>query len=178
MVNAVRVLSDFLSSLPRTTLNPESTSGREGFLHPYSIDGGVAHAEARVILRDFETSQLTVYANMLEIIAAELRMEHPRAKIEIEIKQQYRNMRDGLSKEPRAVPKAIEATRAAGLEPQQTIIRGGTDGSLLTALGLPTPNLSTGEHNPHSPLEWTCLEEMQSCVKTLVALAGVWAEKG
>ncbi len=177
MVNAIRVLSDFLSSLPRTTLSPESTSGREGFLHPYSIDGGVAHAEARVILRDFETSQLTVYANMLEIIAAELRLEQPRAKIEIEIKEQYRNMRDGLSQEPRAVANAIEATRAAGLEPQQTVIRGGTDGSLLTALGLPTPNLSTGEHNPHSPREWTSLEELQSAVNVLVQLAIAWGRE-
>lgn len=177
MVNAIRILSDFLTALPRTTLAPETTEGREGFIHPYSIDGGVAEAEARLILRDFETSQLSVYATLLENIAAELRAENPNAKIEITIKQQYRNMREGLSKEPRAVPKALEATRAAGMEPQQTIIRGGTDGSLLTAMGLPTPNLSTGEHNPHSPREWTSLEEMTAAANVLVQLAVLWGKE-
>lgn len=177
MVNAIRILSDFLSALPRTTLAPETTSEREGFIHPYSIEGGVAQAEARLILRDFETSQLAVQAIMLENIAIELRSENPKAKIDIEIKQQYRNMREGLGKEPRAVSKAVEATAAAGLTPQTTIIRGGTDGSLLTAMGLPTPNLSTGEHNPHSPREWTSVEEMQSAVNVLVQLAIVWGRE-
>ena len=177
LVYAIRILSDFLSALPRTVLTPESTSGREGFIHPYSIEGGVAQAEARLILRDFETSQLAVHAIMLENIAIELRSENPKAKIDIEIKQQYRNMREGLGKEPRAVPKAVEATAAAGLTPQTTIIRGGTDGSLLTAMGLPTPNLSTGEHNPHSPREWTSVEEMQSAVNVLVQLAIVWGRE-
>ena len=177
MVNALRILSDFVSGLPRTTLAPETTIGREGFIHPYSIEGGVAHAEARLILRDFEASQLSVYVTLLENLAVELRSENPRAKIDIEIKQQYRNMRDGLSQEPRAVPKAVEATEAAGLTPQVSIIRGGTDGSLLTAMGLPTPNLSTGEHNPHSPCEWTSLEEMQSAVNVLVQLAIAWGHE-
>jgi tripeptide aminopeptidase len=177
MVNAIRILSDFLTALPRTTLAPETTCDREGFLHPYSIEGGVAQAEARLILRDFETSQLSVYALMLENLAIELRAENPKAKIDIEVKEQYRNMRDGLSKEPRAVQKAIEATAAAGLTPLTTIIRGGTDGSLLTAMGLPTPNLSTGEHNPHSPCEWTSVEEMQSAVNVLVQLAIAWGRE-
>ena len=177
MVNAIRILSDFLTALPRTTLAPETTCDREGFIHPYSIEGGVAQAEARLILRDFETSTLGVYALMLENLAIELRSENPKAKIEIEIKQQYRNMREGLSKEPRAVPKAVEATAAAGLTPLTTIVRGGTDGSLLTAMGLPTPNLSTGEHNPHSPREWTSVEEMQSAVRVLVQLAIVWGRE-
>lgn len=177
MVNAIRILSDFLTALPRTTLAPETTCDRQGFIHPYSIEGGVAQAEARLILRDFETSQLGVYALILENFAIELRSENPKAKIEIEIKHQYRNMRDGLSKEPRAVPKAVEATAAAGLTPQTTIVRGGTDGSLLTAMGLPTPNLSTGEHNPHSPREWTSVEEMQSAVNVLVQLAIAWGRE-
>ena len=94
----------------------------------------------------------------------------------MKVEQQYRNMADGLAKEPRAVAYAQEAMRRAGLEPKLTIIRGGTDGSRLTAKGLPTPNLSTGEHNLHSPLEWTCLEEMQSAVRVLVELAQVWAK--
>jgi tripeptide aminopeptidase len=175
MVNAVRILADFLAQLPNDRLSPETTDGREGFMHPYTIEGGVAQASVRIILRDFETPALNEYAKVLEQIAAGLRARHPRASIEVRIVEQYRNMREGLAKEPRAMAKALEATRAAGLEPRQTIIRGGTDGSRLTALGLPTPNLSTGEHNPHSPLEWTSLEEMQHAVDVLVALAQSWA---
>ena len=153
MVNAIRILSSFIASLPSDTLSPETTEGREGFIHPYSIEGGVARAEARLILRDFEVEQLTEYASLLARVASNHRKANPKAQIDVTIKHQYRNMCEGLLKEPRAVAKAVEATAAAGLEPQLSIIRGGTDGSLLTALGLPTPNLSTGEHNPHSPLE-------------------------
>ncbi len=177
LVNAVRILGDFLTRLPTDRISPETTSDREGFMHPYHIEGGVARAFARILLRDFETARLREYAGLLERIAAELRAAHPRAQIEVKIVKQYRNMRDGLVHEPRAIAKALEAICAAGLEPQQTIIRGGTDGSRLTELGLPTPNLSTGEHNPHSPLEWTCLEEMQKAVDVLVALAHVWGEE-
>jgi tripeptide aminopeptidase len=104
-----------------------------------------------------------------------LRIEHPRAAIEIKVKHQYRNMREGLVKEPRAIPKAEAAMRAIGLEPKRSIIRGGTDGSLLTAKGLPCPNLSCGQHNPHSPLEWASLDEMQTAVDALVQLAVEWA---
>jgi tripeptide aminopeptidase len=175
MVNALRILSEFLTLLPVDRLSPETTSDREGFIHPYAIEGGVARATVRIILRDFETPMLAEYASILEGVAADLRAKYPRASINIRIVEQYRNMREGLAREPRALAKALEATRAAGLEPRQTIIRGGTDGSRLTALGLPTPNLSTGEHNPHSPLEWTSLEEMQHAVDVLVALARTWA---
>ena len=177
LVNAIRILSEFIERLPKDRLSPETTEDREGFLHPYHLEGGVAQASVRIILRDFETPRLTEYAKMLEQIAADLQPKHPAADIRVEIKKQYRNMRDGLAKEPRALAKALEATRTAGMEPQQTIIRGGTDGSRLTELGLPTPNLSTGEHNPHSPLEWTCLEEMEKGVEVLVALAKSWGQE-
>ena len=177
MVNAIRILSSFIASLPSDTLSPETTEGREGFIHPYSIEGGVARAEARLILRDFEVEQLTEYASLLARVASNHRKANPKAQIDVTIKHQYRNMREGLLKEPRAVAKAVEATAAAGLEPQLSIIRGGTDGSLLTALGLPTPNLSTGEHSPHSPLEWTSLEEMQAAVDVLVQLAIAWGRE-
>jgi len=174
MVNALRILSEFISQLPTDTLCPETTDGREGFLHPYQSTGTVATASARIILRDFETPRLREHAQRLETIAADLRARHPRARIEIEIVKQYRNMRDGLAKEPRALAKAVEAVRAAGLEPELSIIRGGTDGSVLTERGLPTPNLSAGQHNPHSPLEWTSLEEMQQAVEVLIQLAIAW----
>jgi tripeptide aminopeptidase len=177
MVNAVRILSDFISRMPTDRLSPETTDARDGFLHPYQISGGVASASARIILRDFETPTLADHARLLEGIASDLRAKHPRAQIEVEIQKQYRNMRDGLPKEPRALAKAIEAVRAAGLEPELSQIRGGTDGSVLTERGLPTPNLSSGQHNPHSPLEWTCLEEMQKAVDILVELARIWGRE-
>jgi tripeptide aminopeptidase len=177
MVNAVRILSDFISRMPTDRLSPETTDARDGFLHPYQISGGVASASARIILRDFETATLADHARLLEKIAEELRAKHPQASIEVEIHKQYRNMRDGLAKEPRALAKAIEAVKAAGLEPELSQIRGGTDGSVLTERGLPTPNLSSGQHNPHSPLEWTCLEEMQKAVDLLIELAKGWGRE-
>ena len=140
-------------------------------------DGTVASSTARIILRDFETPRLREHANLLETIAADLRARHPRSRIEIEIVKQYRNMREGLKKEPRALAKAVEAVRATGLEPNLAVIRGGTDGSVLTERGLPTPNLSSGQHNPHSPLEWTSLEEMQKAVDILIQLAVVWGRE-
>ena len=178
MVNAIRILSTFLSRLPTARLSPETTDGRDGFIHPYHVEGGVAEASARLILRDFETANLQQQAALLENIAATLRAEHPRAQILVEVRPQYRNMREGLVPEPRAISKAVDAMKSLGREPKLTIIRGGTDGSLLTAKGLPTPNLSTGEHNPHSPLEWTSLEEMQAAVDVLVQLAVEWSVKG
>jgi len=176
MVNSIRILSNFLSRLPTARLSPETTDGRDGFIHPYHVEGGVAEASARLILRDFETAHLAEQALLLESIAATLRVEHPRAQITVEVRHQYRNMREGLVKEPRAVSKAMDAHRALGRTPKRNIIRGGTDGSLLTAKGLPTPNLSTGEHNPHSPLEWTSVEEMQAAADVLVQLAVEWAK--
>jgi tripeptide aminopeptidase len=177
MVNAIRILSEFIAQLPGDRQSPETTDGREGFLHPYQLEGGVAEASVRILLRDFETANLGEFARLLESIAQGLRSRHPRVQIEVQTRAQYRNMRDGLETEPRAVPKAVAAMRECGLEPKLTIIRGGTDGSRLTELGLPTPNLSTGEHNPHSPLEWTCLEEMQQAADVLVALAREWGRE-
>jgi tripeptide aminopeptidase len=177
MVNAIRILSRFLAELPRDHLSPETSDGREGFIHPYHIEGGVAQASARIILRDFETENLIDQAQLLERIANELSAEYPKATIDVAIRPQYRNMRDGLEKEPRAIEKAIAATKAAGLEPRLEIIRGGTDGSLLTAKGLPTPNLSSGQHNPHSPLEWTSKEELEAALQVCVELCKLWGEE-
>lgn len=176
MVNAVRLAAEFVSRLPRQALAPEVTEGREGFLHPYRIEGGVASATIRILLRDFDTACLTDKADLLRQIASVLQVEHLRAKFDVRITPQYRNMAEGLAKEPRALEYAETAMRRAGISPKRTIVRGGTDGSRLTELGLPTPNLSTGEHNLHSPLEWTCLEEMETAVRVLVELAKVWGE--
>jgi tripeptide aminopeptidase len=176
MVNAVRLAGLFLERLPRQVLTPETTAEREGFLHPYRIEGGVAEVTLRILLRDFATPRLAEKAELLRTIARLLQTEYPAARAEVRVTPQYRNMAEGLAREPRALAFAEEAMRRAGVEPKRTIVRGGTDGSRLTELGLPTPNLSTGEHNLHSPLEWTCLEEMATAVRVLVELAQVWGK--
>jgi tripeptide aminopeptidase len=175
MVNAIRLAAMFLDRLPRRLLAPETTADREGFLHPYRIEGGVAEVDLRILLRDFDTANLAGQTELLRAVARPLEKEYPQARFEIRVTPQYRNLADGLAKEPRAMAFAEEAMRRVGLEPRRTIIRGGTDGSRLTEMGLPTPNLSTGEHNIHSPLEWTCLEEMETAVRVLVELAQIWA---
>ncbi len=178
MVNAVRAAADVLDRLPRDYHSPETTEGREGFLHPYEIHGGVAEATVRILLRDFRAEKLTELAGWLRRVAADTMEAFPGLKIEIEIKRQYRNMAEGLAREPRAVAYAQRALERLGRTAELTIVRGGTDGSRLTEMGLPTPNLSCGEHNPHSPLEWACLEEMLGAVEWLVALAEQWAVGG
>jgi tripeptide aminopeptidase len=173
MINAVRVASDFLTRLP-PALSPETTDDRQGFLHPYLVEGGVAEVTLRILLRDFDAGNLARQADLLKRAKEETVAAWPGSAIGLTITRQYRNMAEGLAREPRAVAFAEEAHRRLGRQARRTIIRGGTDGSRLTELGLPTPNLSTGEHNPHSPLEWTCLEEMAAAVDVLVMLARVW----
>ncbi len=174
MVNALRMAGCFLNGLNDYEA-PETTAGREGFIHPYTIEGGVGKVTVGLLLRDFITSKLAEQADWLRQLARMTENQYPNSSVEVRIQPQYRNMADGLQKDPRAVSYAVAAMEAAGLKPKIGSVRGGTDGSLLTAKGLPTPNLSTAEHNPHSPLEWTCLEEMQSAVRVVVELAKKWA---
>lgn len=175
MVNALRVASDFLGRLPSASLSPETTSERQGFLHPYHVEGGVAQVSLRILLRDFDTANLAKLAARLHAAADESQRAFPGSSIKVEITPQYRNMAQGLAREPRAVEFAKQALERLGREPRLTIVRGGTDGSRFTELGLPTPNLSTGQHNIHSPLEWACLEEMEQAARMLVELVQIWA---
>ena len=175
MVNALKLAGKFLEMLPQDGLSPETTSDREGFVHPYTIEGGVGRVKLQFLLRDFETPKLAEQAEMLRGFARDLVAKYPKASVDVSVVAQYRNMRDGMATAPRAVPFALEAVRRAGQVPKRLSIRGGTDGAQLTAKGLPTPNISCGEHNPHSPLEWTCLEEMEANVKVLVELVQLWA---
>ena len=176
MINAIRIAGDFLTRLPRDGLSPETTDDREGFLHPYDIAGSVAEMKIKILLRDFDARKLEGLAERIRQAAAATMREFPVAKINVAIERQYRNMAEGLIAEPRAVAYAEEALRRLGRTAKQTIVRGGTDGSRLTELGLPTPNLSCGGHNPHSPLEWACLDEMVESAEWLVALAEVWGK--
>lgn len=177
MTNAVRAAADFIARLPRDRLAPEATEGREGFIHPLEIAGGVARATVRIILRDFDTARLEDHAALLRAAAEEAGRVFPGARFEIVVKKQYRNMADGLRHDPRAVEFAEEALRRRGRRPRRAIVRGGTDGARLSEMGLPTPNLSSGQHNPHSLLEWASLDEMVAAAEWVVALAGVWAEE-
>lgn len=178
MVNAIKAAATFVDLLPRERLSPETSSGREGFLHPYSIRGGVAQVDLNVLLRDFDTPNLAQHAKYLQSAAETTRARHPGVQVEINVLKQYRNLGDGLRQVPHAVEFAEQAYRRIGATPRRSIIRGGTDGSMFTERGLPTPNLSSGQHNPHSCLEWACLDEMVQAVEMLVQLVQVWADRG
>jgi len=177
MINAIRLAGQFLTRLPWRRMAPESEAGREGFLHPYVIEGGVPEARLKILLRSFVTEELREEEALLRNIAATIMAEHPGAQIVVDVKKQYRNMIEHLKKEPRAVELAARAIRNAGFEPRFQSIRGGTDGSRLSEMGLPTPNLSVGMHNFHSPLEFACLEQMESAVKILIELAQLWGKE-
>ena len=175
MVNAIRVASDFINSLP-AAVSPECTDGRYGFMHPYVLDGGVAQSTIKILLRDFETEKLAAYADLLKQLADEVVAKHLGSNIDVQIVKQYRNMAEGLVSEPRAVALAVAAHEALARSPELSIIRGGTDGSQLTEKGLPTPNLSSGQHNIHSPLEWACVDEMVAACEVGVELVKQWAK--
>ena len=176
MTNAVRVASSFLQRIQLGKKSAETTEKREPFVHPYEISGSVAQTTLKILLRAFEANQLLKFAEDIQRAADATVIEFPNAEIDISITKQYRNMAEGLRREPRAIKYAQQALRRLGRNPKLTIVRGGTDGSRLTELGLPTPNLSCGQHSPHSPLEWACLEEMEQAVEWLIELAAVWSE--
>lgn len=176
MVNAIRLAGEFLEMMPKEK-SPERTANRDGFLHPYVIEGGVPSAKIHTLLRSFVTEELAEEAQILKDIAAKLMQKYPQAKIEVDVKKQYRNMIEHLKKEPRAAKLGEQAYRNIGVEPKFQSIRGGTDGSRLSEMGLPTPNMSTGMHNFHSPLEFACLEQMETAVKALVELAKLWGQE-
>lgn len=173
MINAVRVAANLVDRLPRD-LAPERTSGRAGFLHPYTVEGGVAQVVLRILLRDFETSRLAEHAEVIRRAATATERDFPGCTISVETRKQYRNMAEGLAREPRAVQYAVEAHQQLGRTAELTIVRGGTDGSQLTEKGLPTPNLSSGQHNIHSPLEWASLDEMFAACEVGVEIVRRW----
>ena len=175
MVNAIRVAADFIASLPRTELTPETTDGYDGYVHPYSVDASVDRTTVKVLIRDFLDGELGTKRAMLEHLSAAAAAAHPGCVVETSIIQQYRNMRKVLEQHPLVVERAREAIRRAGLEPVERPIRGGTDGSRLSFMGLPTPNLFAGEHNFHSRLEWVSSQDMDTAVEVIVELAQVWA---
>jgi tripeptide aminopeptidase len=176
MVNALRLAGRFLATLP-PDISPECTDERAGFVHPNEVSGNSERASVRLILRDFELDGLAAKRAIVERGAAAIRAAEPRARVEITFTEQYRNMRYWLEKDMRPVEYALEAVRRAGLTPVVQPIRGGTDGSRLTARGLPAPNLFTGMHAVHSQREWVSLQDMAKSVDVLIRLAQLWEER-
>ncbi len=176
MVNAIKVAADFLTRLPADRLTPETTSGHEGFVHPYVVDASVERTSVRLLLRDFETAHLEDQARLVESLAREAIAAYPGSSLETRVEESYRNMKPVLDAHPDVTGRALVALRRAGVEPRMPPIRGGTDGSRLSFMGLPTPNLFAGEHNFHSRLEWVSAQDMDKAVEVIVELARVWAE--
>lgn len=174
MVNAVHLAGKLLASLPRDNVSPETTEGRQGYIHPHDFEGNAAKAVVRFILRDFDNEKLAQHGERLKGLCAGLQAAEPRARITCEIKPSYRNMGYWLKDDMRPVEYAFEAVRAVGLEPLERAIRGGTDGSRLTERGLPTPNIFDGCHNAHGPLEWVCVQDMEAALQVCVKLAEIW----
>jgi tripeptide aminopeptidase len=176
MVNAIKLASAVIEKLPKDSRSPETTDDRDGYVHPVIMRGDSSEMELIFICRDFENDQLDEHVDFLRSIANEVAATDERCAIEFESTIQYRNMRDTLLNHPEIVANLEEAVRRVGLEPKQTAIRGGTDGSALTEMGLPTPNIFTGGHDAHSEREWICVEDMGLAAATIVELTKVWAE--
>jgi tripeptide aminopeptidase len=177
LVNAVKIAADILSRLPQDALSPETTEGRDGFVHPVLVEGDSAQVELRFIVRDFDDDRLAEHIAFLSSLAHDVCAAEPRCTIEVEHRIQYRNPRAALERHPEILANLVEAIRRVGLEPRQTAIRGGTDGSSLTEMGLPSANIFTGGHDAHSEREWICVEDMGLAAATIVELARVWAER-
>ena len=176
LVNAIKLASDFVDRLPKDSLSPETTEEREGFVHPHRIRGESEECELVLILRDFDEDKLAGHEELVRRLAAETVAGVDHAVADVTVKRQYRNMKQYLDRVPRALEAAEEAVRRAGLEPTRTPIRGGTDGSRLSELGLPTPNIFTGGHEYHSRREWICVNDMGAAAATAVHLVQIWAE--
>jgi tripeptide aminopeptidase len=177
MVNAIKVAADFVHHLPAAGLSPETTGGHEGFLHPYGQQSGVDRTSLKLLVRDFRTDGLRDKEALVERLAHETVTRHPGARVEIAVEESYRNMKAVLDRDPDVVDYAHEAVRRAGMTVRVNPIRGGTDGSRLSFMGLPTPNLFAGEHNFHSRLEWVSRQDMEKAVEVIVGLCRVWEER-
>jgi tripeptide aminopeptidase len=177
LVNALHLAAKIVSTLPHVTRTPETTAGREGFIHVYQMSGTAASANLHLILRDFELDGLRGHGELLQQVCATVQATEPRARITCTITPQYRNMRYWLERDMRPVELAREACRRLGNEPASTPTRGGTDGSRLTEMGVPTPNLFTGMQNIHGPQEWISVQDMARATELCIELAGLWSQE-
>jgi tripeptide aminopeptidase len=177
MINSIKIAADFIGRLPRD-MSPETTEGYEGYVHPYVVTASVERTSVKLLIRDFKTPGLKEKEDFLDKLARETLADWPGATLEIKIEESYRNMREILDHHPDVVENAREAIRRAGLETHEQAIRGGTDGSKLSFMGLPTPNVFAGEQNFHSRYEWVSVQDMEKAVEVIVHLCQVWEERG
>jgi tripeptide aminopeptidase len=177
MEHAIKIASAIVDRLPKDTCSPETTEGKEGFLHPVSISGALEQATIDFIVRDFTEEGLKAKEALLDSIAKSVIKDYPHSTYRLEIKEQYRNMKRVLDAHPEIIDNAMEAIRRAGLSPVKGSIRGGTDGSRLSFMGLPCPNIFAGEHAFHSRLEWVSVQDMEKAMQTIVHLAMIWEER-
>lgn len=176
MVNAIKLAARFIDRLPPGRLSPETTSVREGFVHPYVLQAAVDRTTVKLLLRDFDTAGLREKESWLRALAQEVVTAVPGAAVDVQVDEQYRNMREVLDQHPIVVERAREAITRVGLTVRERAIRGGTDGCRLSFMGLPTPNVFAGEQNFHSRLEWVSVQDMEKAVEVIVELAKVWEE--
>ncbi len=174
MINAIKLASEFVASLPKDGWSPETTEKRQGFVHPTSIEGALEKASVQLILRDHDTTLMQSYPEKLRAIAQQVVAAHPGARFELQVQEQYRNMKEILKDVPFVADYAELAMQKAGLTPKRAIIRGGTDGSRLSFMGLPCPNIFTGEMAIHSKLEYVSVQDMEKAIDTLVELVQIW----
>ena len=177
MEHAMKIAAAIIDRLPKDTCSPETTEGKEGFVHPVGISGALEQTTIGFIVRDFNDEGLKEKEALLETIVKDVMKDYPRSTWRMEVKEQYRNMKRVIDAHPQIVDYAIEAIRRAGLEPVRSSIRGGTDGSRLSYMGLPCPNIFAGEHAFHSRLEWVSRQDMEKAVQTIVHLATIWEER-
>jgi tripeptide aminopeptidase len=177
MEHSIKIAAAIVERLPKTTCSPETTEGRKGFLHPVGISGALETTALELIVRDFTEIGLKEKEALLEDIVKEVMRDFPRSTYRMEIRQQYRNMKQVVDRHPEIIDNAVEAIRRSGLTPTKTAIRGGTDGSRLSFMGLPCPNIFAGEHAFHSRLEWVSVQDMEKAAQTIVHLAMVWEER-
>ncbi len=176
MENAIKIAGAIIDRLPKH-VSPERTDGKDGFIHPTGVTGSMEKATIGLIVRDFNDAGLAEKEALIHEIVADVMPDYPGSTCNIEVKQQYRNMKVVLDRHPEIMENALEAVRRAGMEPVRGSIRGGTDGSRLSFMGLPCPNIFAGGHAFHSPLEWVSRQYMEKAVKTIVELAKVWEER-
>ena len=177
MEHAIKIAAAIVERLPKEGCSPETTSGKQGFLHPVGIEGALEQASLSFIVRDFTEEGLKEKEVLLEGIVKDVMKDYPRSTYKFEVREQYRNMKQVIDRHPHILEYAIEAIRRAGLRPMRTAIRGGTDGSRLSFMGLPCPNIFAGEHAFHSRLEWVSRQDMEKAVQTIVHLAMIWEER-
>ena len=177
MESAIKIASEIINSLPKNAFSPETTEGKEGFMHPVSISGGIEKTIVKFIIRDFDNAQLIEIEKMLESIVKTVLQSYPKSTYNFKVTEQYRNFKEILDQNPMLIDYAVEAVKRSGVKPHLSSIRGGTDGSRLSFIGLPCPNIFAGEHAFHGKHEWVSVQDMQKAVETIINLCVIWEEK-